>query len=83
MPSLMHLRPDPIIQRLNDWMENWDPLHRDGLMRRDHLIRVEETMRDGTLEIRAEIPGVLNPSKNRFNAIPREPIATESSTQDW
>ncbi len=58
MPSLLDLRPDPIIQRLNDWMENWDPLHRDGLMRRDHLIRVEETMRDGTLEIRAEMPGI-------------------------
>jgi HSP20 family protein len=58
MPSLLDLRPDPIIQRLNDWMDNWDPLHRDGFMRRDHMIRVEETMRDGTLEIRAELPGI-------------------------
>jgi len=58
MPSLLDLRPDPLIQRLNDWMDNWDPLHRDGFMRRDHMIRVEETMRDGTLEIRAELPGI-------------------------
>lgn len=57
MTTLLDLRPDPLIQRVSDWMEGWDPFRREGLSRRDHLIRVEEHVTDGKLIIRAEIPG--------------------------
>jgi HSP20 family protein len=58
MTTLLDLRPDPLVQRFTDWMEGWDPFRRDGLTRRDHLIRVEETMHDGVMTIRAEVPGI-------------------------
>ncbi len=57
MTTLLDLRPDPLIQRFNDWMEGWDPFRRDGIVRRDHMIRVEEHTNDGHLIIRAELPG--------------------------
>ena len=57
MTTLLDLRPDLLIQRFSDWMDDWDPFRRDGLTRRDHLIRVEEHVKDGRLIVRAELPG--------------------------
>lgn len=57
MSTFLDLRTEPMLQRLNDWMEQtmpWPRLSREL----EHYIRVEESMTDGTLQIRAELPGV-------------------------
>lgn len=58
MATLTDWRPEPMIQRFNDWLEGFEPFGRMGRTQLDHFIRVEETMTDGTLQIRAELPGV-------------------------
>ena len=56
MSTLSPFRPDPLLQRLSDWFD--EPLGRWSRTRMEHFIRVEETMTDGSLVIRAELPGV-------------------------
>lgn len=56
MTTLFDTRTEPMLQRLNDWMEQMSlPRPSRDL---EHFIRVEESMTNGTLQIRAEIPGV-------------------------
>jgi HSP20 family protein len=56
MTTLFDTRAEPMLQRLNDWVEQMSlPRPSRDL---EHFIRVEESMSDGTLQIRAEIPGV-------------------------
>jgi HSP20 family molecular chaperone IbpA len=56
MTTLFDTRTEPMLQRLNDLMEQMSlPRPSRDL---EHFIRVEESMTDGTLQIRAEIPGV-------------------------
>lgn len=61
MSTLSALRPDPFFQRLSDWFD--EPLGRWSRTRMEHFIRVEETMSDGALVIRAELPGI-DPAKD-------------------
>jgi HSP20 family protein len=56
MTAFLDLRTEPMIQRLNDWFDqtmSWPKTRHDH-----HFIRVEESMTDDALQIRAELPGV-------------------------
>ncbi len=59
MSTVLERRADTWPQRLSDWFDVPD-LARwfDRVGRFDEFIRIEESMHDGQLEIRAELPGI-------------------------
>lgn len=59
MSTMIDRRSDTWPQRLSEWFDVPDILRWfDRVGRLEEFIRIEECMRDGTLEIRAELPGI-------------------------
>lgn len=59
MSTVLERRPDTWPQRLSDWFDVPDLVRWfDRVGRFDEFIRIEESMHDGHLEIRAELPGI-------------------------
>ncbi len=59
MSTDLERRPDTWPQRLSDWFDVPDLVRWfDRVGRLEEFIRIEESMQDGRLEIRAELPGI-------------------------
>jgi HSP20 family protein len=58
MATMLDLRPEPMFQRLAEWFDSIEPMWRGEPARGEQLIRVEESMDDDRLMIRAELPGI-------------------------
>lgn len=59
MTTMIERRPDTWPQRLSEWFDVPDIVRWfDRVGRLDEFIRIEESMHDGALEIRAELPGI-------------------------
>jgi HSP20 family protein len=57
MTTLAPIRPESVFQRLSDWLDVSEPRLR-LLNGYPEMIRIEESLKDETLTIKAEIPGI-------------------------
>jgi HSP20 family protein len=59
MSTVLERHPDTWPQRISDWFDVPDLVRWfDRVGRFEEFIRIEESMQDGRLEIRAELPGI-------------------------